>query len=138
VDIKPTTCPNALSTPASGTIPVAILGTPSFDVSKVDPASVILEGVEAQTGRRVTIKDVATPFSGTITEPPQDGDQFDCTIAGPDGQNDLNLKFDAKSVVGAMGPITEKKTLKVLTLTGVLNDGTLIEGKDVVVINEKK
>jgi hypothetical protein len=139
VDIKPTTCPNALSTPASGIIPVAIVGTSSFDVSEVDPASVTLEGVKAQTGRQVTIRDVATPFSGTITDPPQEGDQFDCTTAGPDGQPDLNLKFDAKSVVGALDPpVTNKKELRVLTLTGELDDGTLIEGKDVVVINKKK
>jgi hypothetical protein len=82
---------------------------------------------------------VATPFSGTITDPPQEGDQFDCTTAGPDGQPDLNLKFDAKSVVGALDPpVTNKKELRVLTLTGELDDGTLIEGKDVVVINKKK
>jgi VCBS repeat-containing protein len=140
VDIKPATCPNPLRTPASGTIPVAILGTSSFDVSKVDPASVTLEGVKAQQGRSsATINDVATPYSGTIPEPPlADGGQFKCTTAGPDGQNDLNLKFDAKRVISALGTITDKKTLRVLKLTGELKDGTPIEGKDVVIINKKK
>jgi hypothetical protein len=139
VDIKPTTCPNALSTPASGIIPVAILGTSSFDVSEVDPATVRLEGVLAQQGRRsVTIRDVATPYSGAIPDTPEDGDQFKCTTTGSDGEDDLNLKFDAKQVISALGTITDKKTLRALTLTGELEDGTSIEGKDVVVINKKK
>jgi hypothetical protein len=137
VDIKPTTCPNSVSPADSASYPVAILGTGSFGLSEVYTPSVELEGVPAQTGRKVTIKDVATPYSGTITDPPQEGDQFDCTTAGADGQNDLNLKFDAKSLLEKLGAVTNKE-VRVLTLTGELEDGTPIKGKDVVIINKKK
>jgi hypothetical protein len=136
VDIKPTTCPNPLSAPASGTIPVAILGTSSFDVSKVNPTTVTLEGVSAQQGRGSgTIKDVATPYSGEITTTSPQANQ--CTAAGPEGKNDLNLKFDAKPLLAKLGAVTNKE-VRVLTLTGKLNDGTSIWGQDVVVINKKK
>jgi len=74
------------------------------------------------------------PSAGDHHRPPQANQ---CTSAGPDGNNDLNLKFDAKEVISALGTITNKE-VRVLTLTGELNDGTLIEGQDVVVINKKK
>lgn len=136
VDIKPGTCPNPLSM-SEGTYPVSIVGTPTFDVSQVDPASVRLEGVAAETGRQVTVKDVATPYAGTITDPPLAGQ---CTVAGPDGRSDLNLKFDAKQVLSALGPVTNKQ-VRVLTVTGNLTaayGGTPFQGHDVVVINTKK
>ena len=140
VDIKPATCPNPLSTSDTGTYPVSIVGTNSFDVSKIDPATLKLEGVSAQTGRQVTIKDVATPYSGTITNPPLANQ---CTTAGPDAQKDLNLKFVAKDVLNALAPVTTvtNKEVRVLKLSGNLKSaygGTPIQGQDVVVINKKK
>jgi hypothetical protein len=45
VDIKPTSCSNPLSTASRGLLPIAILGTAEFDVLRVDPATVALEGV---------------------------------------------------------------------------------------------
>ena len=45
VDIKPTSCPNPLNPKSNGVVPVAILGTADFDVSQIDPASILLEGV---------------------------------------------------------------------------------------------
>jgi hypothetical protein len=41
------------------------------------PRTVRLEGVAAQTGRQVTVNDVAPPYSGTISNPPLAGQ---CTI----------------------------------------------------------
>ena len=134
VDIKPTTCPNSVSPSDTATYPVALLGTGSFGLSEVVRESVELEGVPAQTGRKVTRKDVATPYSGTITDPPQANQ---CTTAGPDGQTDLNLKFDGKSLLEKLGAVTNKE-VRVLTLTGELEDGTPIKGKDVVIINKMK
>jgi hypothetical protein len=134
VDIKPTTCPNSVSPSDTATYPVALLSIDYIGNYEVDPSTVELEGVPAQTGRKVTRKDVATPYSGTITDPPQANQ---CTTAGPDGQTDLNLKFDAKSLLEKLGAVTNKE-VRVLTLTGELENGRPFKGKDVVIINKQK
>ena len=59
VDIKPTSCPNPLNVKSKGVLPVAILGTVDFDVSDIDPATVLLEGVPPL---RWALEDVATPL----------------------------------------------------------------------------
>lgn len=130
LDVKPQTCPNPLSSGATGSYPVAIVGTGDLDVSQIDTAKPIqLEGVEAQALSKGAIKDVATPFAGTITDPPQAGQ---CTKAGADGKQDLNLKFDTQQIVKALGQVTNKE-VRVLKLTAYLKDGTYIKGEDVVV-----
>ena len=125
VDIQPGTCPNSLSVRNKGAIPVAILGTDDLDVQNIDPATLLLEGISPL---RWSIKDVATPVSG--------GEECDCTSEGPDGFNDLNLKFDSQELIAALGEINDGDEL-VLTLTGDLLDGTPIEGSDCVVIRAK-
>jgi len=42
LDIKPGSCPNALNVKSSGRLPVALLGTPDFDVERVDRATLAL------------------------------------------------------------------------------------------------
>jgi len=133
VDIRPTSCPNPLNLGEQGVLPVAILGTSSFDVTKVDPASVRLEGVAPL---RSGLEDVATPFT------PFTGKKDclrDCTTSGPDGFLDLTLKFDAQAVVAALGSVTDGEC-RVLKLTGKLKSafgGTPITGEDVVIILAK-
>jgi hypothetical protein len=129
VDIRPLGCPNPLLIHDKGYLPAAILGTGSFNVADIDPASIQLEGV-AQVGN--SIKDVATPFTpftGKVNT-------RDCTIAGPDGIMDLTLKFSTTAIVKALGPVNNK-AVRVLHLTGKLYDGTPIIGEDVVIINNK-
>jgi len=132
VDIKPQSCPNPLNVGNKGVLPVAILGTASFDVSWVDPASVKLEGVSALRWAR---EDVATPYVPYLGKDSAD----DCTDAGPDGYADLTLKFDTQAIVAALGPVDDGDVL-VLQLTGNLLlafQGTPILGEDVVVIVKK-
>ncbi|HCY76895.1 MAG TPA: hypothetical protein DHV28_13320 [Ignavibacteriales bacterium] len=126
LDIFPTTCPNQLNVKAKGVISVAILGTDDFDVQNIDPATLLLEGLSPF---RWENEDVTTPISN--------GEQCDCTIDGPDGFDDLTLKFDAKSLIGALGEVNNGDEL-VLTITGNLVDGTAIEGSDCVIIAGKK
>ena len=57
-------------------------------------------------------------------------------IDGADGFDDLSLKFDTQAIVAALGVVYDGEQ-KVLTLTGNLNDGTPIKGKDCVVIISK-
>ena len=137
VDIKPTSCPNPLNTKGNGVLPVAILGTEDFDVTQVDPSTVLLEGVPAL---RWSLEDVTTPFTGEFT-----GDCEDCTTEGPDGYPDLTLKFDKQAVIAALNtppepedpewtPPTDSEC-RLLTLTGALLEefgGTAISGVDVM------
>ncbi len=46
IDIKPGSYPNSINPGSNGLIPVAILTTPDFDATSVDPDTVMLEGVD--------------------------------------------------------------------------------------------
>ena len=132
LDIKPGSCPNPLNVKEKGVLPVAILGTGYFDVSQVDPASVLLEGVAPL---RWSKEDVATPYEPIIGKV----DAFDCNEYGKDGYMDLTLKFNAQEVVTALGDVMGGDVL-VLHLTGNLKEefgGTPFFGEDVVLIIRK-
>lgn len=45
IDIKPGSFPNSVNLKNKGSLPVAVLGSESFDVSTINPASVKLEGI---------------------------------------------------------------------------------------------
>ncbi len=124
VDIKPGSCPNPLNVRSKGVLPVGVLGTAEFDVTAIDLASIRLAGVAPI---RSGFEDVATPA---------DGDECECTTAGPDGYIDLSLKFNIEDIVSAIGEVADGEVLE-LTLTGELLDGTAIEGSDCIVIIAK-
>jgi len=125
IDVKPKSCPNPINPNSNGVLPIAILGTDSFDVTQVDVDSVTLEGVSPI---RHSIKDVATPLQvPTVPEPNS------CTDEGPDGFDDLTLKFNMQEVVAALGPIFRGDIITV-ELEGQLLDGTPIEGYDIIII----
>ena len=124
VDIKPGSCPNSLNLGSKGVLPVAILGTDDFDVTEVDMATVELVGVSPLRGN---IEDVATPI-GSPGDPVED-----CHDLESDGLLDLSLKFDNRDIVGAIGCVQSGDVL-VLMLTGNLNDGTPIEGEDIIIV----
>ncbi len=123
LDIKPGSCPNPVNLKSKGVLPVAILGTTTFDVRNVNAASLKLAGVSPL---RSSIEDVSRPVANRRSD-------CDCTTKGPDGFGDLTLKFDMQEVVTAIGQVSDGE-VKVLTLTGNLMDGTPIEGKDCIVI----
>jgi hypothetical protein len=122
LDIKPGSCPNPLNPKSRGVIPAAILGASGFDVADVDVSSLLLEGVAPV---RSNVEDVSTPLIG--------GAECDCTRDGPDGYDDLTLKFKTQDIVSAVGPVSTGDTL-ILTLTGVLLDGTPLEAQDCMVV----
>ncbi len=132
VDIKPGSCPNPLNIKSKGVLPVAILGRADFDISTLDPASIVLrrEGVCCGVKPlRLNYEDVATPY---------DGDQCGCHALKGDGIPDLALKFDMKELVqtlelNADGTI-KGKTIP-LTITGKLKKEAgenSIQGEDCV------
>jgi hypothetical protein len=120
LDINPGDCPNTLSRRPSAELEVALLGDLDLDVYNVDIASLRLEGVPPTSD---SYEDVATPY---------DGDLCGCTTAEDDGYLDLVLSFNATEVIEAVGPT--KPGDYVLTLTGTLLDGTVIEAQDCIVI----
>ena len=71
LDIRPGSCPNPLNRRSNGRLPVALVGSATFDVSLVDPSSLLLmraDGLggvvapESKRGRtRYKIKDVSAP-----------------------------------------------------------------------------
>ena len=132
IDVKPSSCPNPLNVKSKGVLPVALLGTADLDVNDVDIASLRLEGVAPI---RSAFEDVATPTDLFTAN----GDCYeDCNELGPDGYTDLTLKFDRQELVEALGlGGVEDRECVVLKLTGNLNDGTSIEGEDLVVILNK-
>ena len=129
VDIKPGDCPNPLNVKSSGVLPVAILGTEDGDVTDIDPTSILLHGVSVV---RHSFEDVATPAA--------DGNDCNCTAAGPDGYLDLTLKFKTQDLVEELlrteGELVDGEILT-LELTGVLFGERPMEGADCVLIKSK-
>jgi hypothetical protein len=125
VYIKPGSCPNPLNIKSKGVLPVAILGTPDFDVNTIDVNSIILNGV---TPIRSAYEDVTAPSE---LEP------CDCESLDPDSFEDLVLKFDKQAIIETLGDVQDGDEIEV-TLTGDLLDGTAIVGIDCVVIKGVK
>jgi len=129
VDVKPGSCPNPINVNSHGVLPVAILGTADFDVTQVDPLTVLLAGVMPV---RSALEDVATPFDPFIGKT----DALDCNELGEDLFLDLTLKFRTREIMAALGDVMDGDVL-VLTLTGLLMDESPIIGEDVVLILKK-
>ena len=126
LDIKPGSCPNPLNPKSKGKLPVAILGTDEFDVTDIDPSTILLEGVSPI---RWNIEDVAAPVSSN--------DECACTEAGPDGIDDLTLKFSTQDIAAAIhDPAGGYKTA--LTISGGFYDGTQFEASDCIIIVGKE
>lgn len=119
-DIKPQESPNYTNV-RSKMLPVAILGTTSFDVTKIDPTSIRLEGLAPLSSH---LEDVGTP-----SDP----------LATGDGIIDLALRFDNQKIISSLGEISDGD-VHLLELTGNLKKefgGTPILGKDAVIIIKK-
>ena len=126
-DIKPQSCPNPLNTSKKGVLPVAILGTESFDVNDIDPATLLLEGVAPL---RWYLEDVSTPMA-------PGSEVCECNEDSADGYLDLTMKFKSQEVVAALGPVSDGDVI-VLTITGTTYAGEVIEGQDCVAIIHKE
>jgi hypothetical protein len=135
LDIKPGSCPNPFNIKLfdwasgekpnkGGVLPVAVLGSATFDVTQVDLSSLRLEGVAplAKGGPKIT--DVAGPAPGS--------GMCACTTAGPDGYPDLMMRFQSQAIAEAIAPGYEGD--RELTLTGYYLDGIPFEAKDCIVV----
>ena len=107
IDIKPGSDPNSINLGSGGTTPVAVLGSASLDVNDIDPDSLTL----GTAGIKTVGKTARTLCS--------------VNDVNSDGFDDLVCHFITVDIVHEEGD-TEA------TLSGELNDGTLIEGSDSV------
>ena len=134
LDIKPGSCPNAFNRTSRGVLPVALLGTDTFDVSDVDVDSLLLaraDGVggsvaphEGPPGPHTVIEDVATVF---------DGEPCECDEDGGDGYPDLSMKFKSRDVADALDlDDFERGDSVELLVSGSLLDGTPFEAGDCI------
>ena len=85
IDIKPGSCPNPVNVNSGGVVSVAILGKEDFDVTTIDPTSVMLAGVYPLLW---SYEDVATPYEPFLGE-----DCYDCHELEGDGYTDNVFKF---------------------------------------------
>ncbi len=92
IDIKPGSCPNPFNIGNKGVTPVAIIGTDSFDVRSLDPASIRLEGVAP---KHYSYQDVASEITSKDSV-------YDCTSSTADGKQDLSLKFPSLQLATAI------------------------------------
>jgi hypothetical protein len=137
LDIRPGSCPNPFNVKlfefleggnphAGGVLPVAIPGDAAFDVHDIDLATVRLEGVEPlATGRGY--EDVTSPLYGP--------DPCECGGTGPDGYEDLVLKFNAQQIAAALPhyDLPEVGEGATLVLRGNLENGIPFEASDCIV-----
>lgn len=88
VNIKPHSDPNSINICSSGTVPVTIWGSATFDVSTIDPAQLMLGGALVNTVGKTARYQCSVSDSGQ----PQ-ADAFD-GIGLPDGYPDLTCHFE--------------------------------------------
>ena len=129
VDIKPGSCPNPLNKGSKGVLPVAVLGTEDFDVTAIDPETILLSREDVEGGVapiRWSYEDIATPFTGELC---------DCHELEGDGILDLTLKFSTQTLVDKLDLCPFDGQTIPLTITGNLKEeegGTPIEGEDCI------
>ncbi|MHC4441777.1 MAG: choice-of-anchor Q domain-containing protein [Planctomycetota bacterium] len=127
LDILPDDCPNQLTvnTRSKGKLPMAILGTESFNANQIDVNSISINGSVFPV-RTPKIDDVCTPA---------EGDECECHIAGADGHNDLIVHFLRREVILALELDTlEPGTVVPISVYGLLSDGTLFKATDCVTL----
>jgi len=105
IDIKPGSYPNSINLGSNGNVPVAILGSPTFDVTTVNPYSISLAGA-------------AVNLKGKAQTP-----QASYEDVNGDGFMDLIVHVSTESLV-----VSEGDTEAILT--GMTYDGIPISGKD--------
>jgi hypothetical protein len=129
VDVKPGSEINPLNLRSKGVLPVAILGSEDFDVTMLDPASLLLNGVSPL---RWSYSDV-----GGCNCEKMDPDVKCDDEEMPDGYEDLKLKFSTQEIADTLGDVS-RGDIVTLTMTGFLMDGRPASGEETVWIVQVK
>jgi len=126
-DIHPTSCPNPINRKSGGVMPAAIVGFEGFDVRNINVQSLNIQGVQPI---RSSVDDVVTPYFPFIGKRMN---KMSCTTDGPDGYDDLTLKFNSKEISNLLNGY-KRDDLVILTINGELMDGTQLIGEDIIII----
>jgi len=120
IDIKPGSYPNSFNNDGHGVIPVAILGSASFNVSQIDVSTLRLAGLalrmKGNGAYQFSIKDVSGNFSNTMN-------------GEPDGYPDLVCQFVDQDGVWKQGE-------SIATVRGKLSGGAPFMGTDSIKITQ--
>lgn len=116
IDLMPGTAPNRLSAAATGVFPVAVLGTASFDVATLDPASALLGN--NPVGYVSPLVNSAQCGGACTRQQDVNGD----------GRVDLVLSFLAQDVVRGMVLEPQYRTLELMATVSAT--GQLLRGTD--------
>ena len=111
-------------------MPAAILGSAGLDVTQIDPASILINGVAVPV--RWSIEDVSTPYMPYVGKTLS---ATSCNTLGPDGYADLTLKFNLQDIASLLAGNAVGDVVK-LSVTGKLLDGTDIVGEDIIIIRK--
>jgi hypothetical protein len=133
LDVRPGECPNRLAKNSDGDLRVALLGSLTLDVQRVEPTSLRLtrsDGVGGAVtpllgpaGPSLSVEDLAAPFSGRH--------ECACEPTRSDGYLDLAMSFSSGEVLqvlqlSGMPDFTDVS----LTLDGTLQDGSPWQARD--------
>ena len=125
VDVKPGSGVNPLNLKSNGVLPVAILGSEDFDVTSIDPVTILLNGVSPL---RWSIEDICCQVDDTM-------EAVECNedMEYPDGYDDLMLKFETQEIAATLGDPARGDTVP-LYLSGELFDQTNFVGEEFILI----
>ncbi len=108
VDIKPGDTPNVINTRSNGTIPVALMSTPTLDLTKVDPATIHMAGAPIASNKQGKFQVSTVDVNG-------------------DGRPDIIVHFDTRNLqltTSSVRAVVEGKT----------RDGRTFSGSDSVLV----
>lgn len=126
-DVHPTSCPNPFKIGKGGAVPAAILGSDTLDAADIDPSTVELTGPGGTAAPvRSSVEDVAGPDAFPEPETPND-----CGTDGPDGFDDLTLKFKAGDFQSVLGTVA-KGDVVIVEISAETFAGDPISGSDIV------
>jgi len=117
IDIKPGSYPNSFNINGHGVIPVAVLGSDTFDVSQIDLTTLNFQGLEVRVkgGKNQMLQCSIEDVSGDFAYPE----------GAPDGYDDLVCQFEDDASLWIEGEAEA-------TLAGSLLDGTPFAGTDTI------
>jgi hypothetical protein len=131
IDVRPGKCPNLVKFPSYSLIPIAILGSATFDVTKIVLSSLRLDNIPADPDG-VLIQDFTSPFKSNSWWAKR-FPELRCARKDRDGFKDLRVYFN-QTLIANTHRVTRFFSVAYLTVTGQLQNGLHFEGKDIVVI----